>query len=173
MCEQKITSFQIVVEDCSEDIDLLNKTIDSIKEIDYPNRWFGIVLSTKKNKNWTTVPSVVDNLKQENYIVSAVIQLLEHSSSHETFCFSTFKEADYFCKIYSGDTIDKNFLKQINSYNIPDSPPKADIDFAAGENICAIKSSLAIDYYLKFLNYDLMEKHLKEESKKRKKYIKI
>jgi hypothetical protein len=165
MCKEKLTSFQVVVENCSESISLLKKTLDSIKLIDYDNKWYGTVLSATKTKEWNQIPSYVNELQQENYLIIAAFHLSGSESSHETFCFSSYRSTDYYCKINCGDVIKSNFFKEVHK--------NSSFEFIESENVCAIKSSVAINNYLNFLNYDLMQKDLKTQSKKRKKYLKI
>ena len=165
MCQEKLTLFQIVVENCSESVDLFKKTLKSIRSIDYNKRCYAAVLSGKRINDWKNIPTSINKLKEEGYLAIAAFHLSGTKSNHETFCFSAYRSADYYCKINCGDTIESNFLKEVHK--------NSNFDFVEGKNICAIKSSLAIDNYLNFLDYDLMQKDLKTKSKKRKQYLKV
>lgn len=165
MCQEKLTLFQIVVENCSESMDLFEKTLNSIKLIDYDKRCYATVLSAQKTNEWKSIPNSINELKKEGYLAIAAFHLSGTKSNHETFCFSSYRSADYYCKINCGDVIENNFLKEVHK--------NSNIDFVEGKNICAIKSYLAIDNYLNFLDYDLMQKDLKTKSKKRKQYLKV
>lgn len=164
MCDQKVT-FQVVIEDCDRDINLLNKTINSIVSSDYDKNYYGIVLSTKKENNWKQIPAIVNKYKQDNYLITAVFNLIEDKLKNETFCFSTYKQAAYYCKTLSGSVISEGFFEDICN--------NQEYDFVESKSICAIKSSLAIDNYLTYMDYDLMEQELKIKSKQRKKYLKL
>ena len=164
MCDQKVT-FQVVVENCAKDIKLLNKTIDSIISCDYDKNYYGIVLSTKKENDWKQIPSIVDKYKQDNYVITAVFNLVKDKLNNETFCFSTYRQAAYYCKTLSGSVIGESFFEDVCN--------NQEYDFVESEGICAIKSNLAIDNYLTYMDYDLMEQELKVKSKQRKKYLKL
>jgi hypothetical protein len=164
MCDQKVT-FQIVVEDCAKDINLLNKTINSIVSSNYDRNYYGIVLSAKKENDWKQIPSIVDKYKQNKYVITAVFNLVEDKLNNETFCFSTYRQAGYYCKTLSGTVISESFFEDVCN--------NQEYDFVESEGICAIKSNLAIDNYLTYMDYDLMEQELKVKSKQRKKYLKL
>ena len=164
MGDKKVT-FQVVIEDCQKDIELLQKTLDSFKSCDYPKDKFALVLSAKKESEWNKIPKIIDKLKQSEYIATAIFSIVKGDKNHETFCFSTYKQAYFYCKIFSGVTVENDFFSLANKHY--------KYDIVEGENICAISSFLAIDRYMDYLDYDLMQKDLIEKTKTKKKYIKV
>jgi len=101
MGDKKVT-FQVVIEDCQKDIELLQKTLDSFKSCDYPKDKFALVLSAKKESEWNKIPKIIDKLKQSRYIATAIFSIVKGDKITKHFVFLLTSKRIFIAKFLAG-----------------------------------------------------------------------
>lgn len=136
----------------------LKRTVESIKNIEYPSNKFIVTISINSNRLHTQIViNEVEHLKTNGINASAVIHMfIEDQYVVDTDTFSTIMNAnvDYVCKMQAGCIVEKDLFMTINNEN------KESIYRDRANNIVILPRELVNNSYLDFLNYNLMVNEL-------------
>lgn len=150
----------------------LRRTIESIKNIDYPNNRVRLVVSSfiGGESKVSEVIHVVNEAKVLMNHCECVFHTLEHTKVNDTDIFRRIAFATYFVNIKSGATIPSDLFSKI------DMSLNEDLDnfcMFEGEGYSIIFKKVVNMSYLDFNNYDEMVDYIRSLSHEQKSYVKI
>lgn len=153
-----LCGFGIVVFD-KEDSSI-EKTIESLKKINYHKKAYKIIISSKYSKKSSSLFHYINQFKS-NEILSEVLIVLEDCINIEKEAYSKCVGATHLVKIEAGDTIDPDLFLTINKIVASDNDYKT----FEKDNIKIINFASINDIYLNFGSFDLSFDFLKNSTK--------
>lgn len=182
--------FGIVVYYTSEDcIQQLEKTIDSLKNIEYDKSKIKIVISSSHNQHYLEVVHMTNVIREPFPASESIFDLSGDTATRDTECFMKIIEATHFVKIKSGGTIRSDVFNRINQIvNRPqdlnsckaiktETGAKLVFDkqklMFETDHATIISKELMQNHYLYFNNYDLAVEHVRNLCIEQGKYEKI
>lgn len=136
----------------------IDKTINSLKCINYDKEKYKIVLSSKNNKQASELFGYIQDFKQNSVLSELVITLSEYSDI-ETEAYTKCIGATHLVKIKAGDSIDSNLFKEISELIDENSKLVA----FEKNNVKIIEYNTANDSYLKYKYFDDLFESLKQK----------
>ena len=157
---------------CSETDTLedLNRTIESILNIDYEQKRIKIVISILTTKNLNDFVHITNVLKSKYRSVELVVHLHEHNPLREKEVFLKILKATYFVKIRNGSEIKSDLFDMIDK-KINDDLDQT-IMFETDSATIILKNAMNSEY-LNFYDYDLAADSIRKLSIEQGKYEKI
>lgn len=148
--------------DDSDNPDHLENIINSFKDIEYPKNRIGIVIYSKFGKPASRIPKLISELKASgiSYVYAVFSVAHEDVFENETSVFEKLADATFLAKISSlGETnLDINKPCFILDSLINDKLAKVLVFNRNGINY--IYKSMVSSEYLKYKDYELMEKEI-------------
>ena len=170
--QQSKCSFGIVLE--VSDQEGLNKSIESIKDIDYPREKIVIVISARyKEIHSENLVLAVEDLQKEGFTCISVTHLVNDTISNDKDSFSEvmYRRCSMVLKVKGGNDIDSNLFSWIdNSVNSELSLTSVFED--EDSSVVVIPFGVVNSCYLDFLDYDAMIEELRETSRNQGSYKK-
>ena len=171
-------TFGIIIFDESNDFEDTLKTIESIKEIDYPKNKVKIVLSISqiklnlKNKKIQDLVDIADSMTTDKrHFYFSVHKYTGQDQLRDTECFGKVSMARYFVKINAGATINPDYFKQVEQ-TLQEEKSIA-LFHEEQQDISIVPASVAKNKYLEFNNYDFMVQGIKEEAQEEGLYVNL
>lgn len=164
--------FGIVIYHKDQTMQDLEKTVESIMDLDYPSEKIKVVISVDKVPKSHIDPylNITNTLKKRFRAVELVINFSEDQAIKDTECFKRLAQASYFVKINSGLTFDRQVFRSIDERINKDM--KKIIMFESSSATIILKGAMN-SQYVHFYNYDLATEHLRELSIKQGCYEKV
>ena len=170
--QQSKCSFGIVLEvNNKED---LKKSIESIKNIDYPKNKIGIVISTRfKEIHSEDLVLAVEDLQGEGYVCKSVTHLVQDTIANDKDSFSEvmYRRYSMISRVVSGGSIESNFFSWIDN-SINSELILTSVFEDEDKSVVVIPFGVVNSCYLDFLDYDAMVKELRETSRNQGSYKK-
>ena len=148
----------LVVKDSLED---MQKSIDSIKNIDYPKSKFAVVVQCAAKKEEVSKFVLLSHQLKAEDINNKVVFNFNNAQHIKDFdSFKYLSRSNYLMQLKAGSTIDRNYLSNINASINKDLEKILVFEDSSG-NI-TISSKIVKSRYLDFNNYDMMESDIKK-----------
>ena len=170
--KQSKCSFGIVLEVNNKEE--LERSINSIKNIDYPKNKIGIVISTKfKEIHSETIVTAVEDLQKEGYVCRSVTHLVDDIPSKDKDAFSEVMHRRYsmILKIKGGGVVKKHFFSWIDKSVNSELALTSFFEEEGGSTV-AVPFGVVNTCYLDFLDYDAMIDELRKTSRDQGSYKK-
>jgi len=134
----------------------LQKTVDSLANMDYPKEKTKVVISTFSSRGPSEVAHIVNKLQEDIYTSCAIFHLVDMKSLRDKEIFGKLIEASYFVRIEAGKALPPDI------FNIIDSSQNDEVNSVVmyeGDGFSIIHKSAVNNLYLKFLDYDKLVDH--------------
>lgn len=152
--------FGIAVYDEKDNLGDLDKTLNSIKNINYDPKCIKVVISSFKERGVQELVSKVITMQEQGF--ECIMSLHTYNDDiylRDTECFSKMYRNSYFVKINVGSTIDKDFFNTIEKSLNQDL--EQGVLFEDSDNqVHAVHFQVANQEYLNYNNFDLMIQNL-------------
>ena len=166
--EQAKPQFGIIIYDEIEND--LNKTLDSIQNIDYNKDLIKILISSPVEKGIRYLVTKVNEMKQKDYDCVTKIHSVNNRLLRDKECFSSIS-CTYFIKLGSGDEISEDFLNNID-LSLNTHLDQIVLFEDRDANVSAVPFGIVSSEYLKYNDYDLMVQEIKNVAIENNKYLK-
>lgn len=182
--------FGIVVYYTNEDsVEQLQKTVESLQEIDYDKTKVKVVISSSNNTRYQEVVHATNVIREVFLASEAIFHLDGDIVTRDTECFTKIIESTHFVKMKAGGTIQSDLFNKINQ--IVNKPQDLNsckaIKTETGAKLVFDKQKLMFEtdhatiifkelmqnHYLDFNNYDLAVEHVRNLCIEQGEYEKI
>ena len=152
--------FGIAVYDKKDNSDDLDKTLNSIKNINYDPKYITVIISSFRERGvQELVSKVIEMQKQGFNCVMSLHTYDDNITLRDTECFSKMYRNSYFVKMNVGLTIGQDFFKKI-ALSLNHDLEQGVLFEDADNQVYAVHFQVANYEYLNYNDFDLMIQNL-------------